>query len=195
MKFAHLRHRVDRAEALVEHRRAQTLADAEALIGHWKRGWTPWRIVLAGLGLGFVIGQTRPIRAVGATKWLRSVSAISGMFTSLQAAMAAWQADQAADKAHDAAGSAQSAAGATHQAAAAAGAAAATTGADDAARLAQGNTTARAAGLATADGGPAPNAARGVSSYGRAAEARGETEAWAAQAPRPAEAATDVSER
>lgn len=192
MRFQQLRHRVGRAELLVEGRRQQTVEHAGALVRHWKQGWTPWRIVAVGLGLGLVVGRTRPTRAIGATKWLRVVSTVSGMFTSLQAAVAAWQADQAADKADQAADSAQGAAGATHHAAAAAREAAGTTEEHDAAQAARHAATARAAGMATAgDGGHGPHG----SSYPRASEARGETEPWAAHPPRPAEAATDVSER
>jgi len=190
MKFEQLKHRVNRAESLVEGRRQQTTEYADALVRHWKQGWTPWRIVAVGLGLGFLAGQTKPSHALGATKWLRVITTVSGMFTSLQAAVAAWQADQAADKAESAAGSAHTAAGATQHAAAAARNA----GEEAGAQAARHAATARAAGMATADdGGHAP--ARNASSYGRAADKRGETEPWAAHPPRPAEAATDVSER
>lgn len=192
MKFEAIKHRVARAEALVEGRRQQTVEHADALVKHWHRGWTPWRIVAVGLGLGFLTGQTRPSRAMGVAKWLKMAGSMSGVFTSLQAAVAAWQADQAADKADDAADSAQAAAGATQQAAAATGQAA--NSADDAAdQAARHAATTRAAGMATADSGHDTRAR--MSSYSRSSEARGETEQWAAHPPRPAEAATDVSER
>lgn len=188
MKFEQVRNRVERAEHLLEGRRLQTVQHTDTLLKHWKQGWTPWRIVAVGLGLGFLVGQTRPTRAIGATKWLRTASTLSGMFTTLQTALAAWQADQAADKADDAADSAQAAAGASHQAASTANDAA-----DDIAQQARHAATTRAAGMATADAGDTP-APRG-SSYRRASDERVETESWAAQPPRPAEAATDVSER
>jgi hypothetical protein len=192
MKFDALKHRVTRAEALVDGRRRQTVEHADALVKHWHRGWTPWRIVAVGLGLGFLTGQTRPSRAMGVAKWLKMAGSMSSVFTSLQAAVAAWQADQAADKAGQAADSAQAAAGATHQAAAATGQAASS--ADDAAlQAAQHAATTRAAGMATADGGQ--QAPPRIASSPRASQAHGETEQWAAQPPRPAEAATDVSER
>jgi hypothetical protein len=193
LKFQQLQHRVSRAEALIEGRRQQTVEQADALIRHWKQGWTPWRIVAVGLGLGFLAGHARPARAMGASKWLRAVSTASGMFTSLQAAVAAWQADQAATKAGDAADSAQDAAGATAQTAAAVQQAAGFTD-QDTARAARHAATARAAGMATADaGGHGP--ARQVPSPENAWAGPGGTGTRAGYPPRPAEAATDVSER
>ncbi|WDS37932.1 hypothetical protein [Pseudoxanthomonas sp.] len=189
MKYAVLRHRVARAEALVEGRRKQTVDHADALVKHWNRAWTPWRIIAVGLGLGFLTGQSRPTRAMGAARWLKMAGSLSGMFTSLQTAVAAWQAEQAAGEADDAADSAQTASSTSRPATAPTEQAAQK--ADDAARHAA---TLRAAGMATADDGghhPAPR----MSSYARASEVRGETEQWAAHPPRPAEAATDVSER
>lgn len=191
MKYAALKHRVARAEALVEGRRKQTIDQADALLKHWNRAWTPWRIVAVGLGLGFLTGQTRPSRAMGAAKWLKMAGSMSGVFTSLQAAVAAWQADHAADKADDAADSAQTAAGATRQAATGQAAQHADDSAERAARHAA---TTRAAGMATADDDGHHSSPR-MSSYPRSSEVRGETEQWAAHPPRPAEAATDVSER
>jgi hypothetical protein len=193
VKYAALRHRVARAEALVEGRRKQTVDRADALVKHWNRAWTPWRIVAIGLGLGFLTGQSRPSHAMGAAKWLKMAGSMSSVFTSLQAAVAAWRADQAADKADAAADSAQTAAGATRQAATATEQAA--QHADDSAeQAAQHAATTRAAGMATADDGGHHPTSR-MSSYVRSSEGRGETEQWAAHPPRPAEAATDVSER
>lgn len=186
MKYAALKHRVARAEALVEGRRQQTIDQADALLKHWNRAWTPWRIVAVGLGLGFLTGQTRPSRAMGAAKWLKMAGSMSGVFTSLQAAVAAWQADHAADKADAAAGATQQAAAATGQAAQYAD--------DSAERAARHAATTRAAGMATADDEGHHSSPR-MSSYPRSSEVRGETEQWAAHPPRPAEAATDVSER
>ncbi len=195
MKFEQLKRRVIRAETLVEGRRQQTIDQAAALLRHWKQGWTPWRIVAVGLGLGFLSGHTHPTRAIGATKWLRALSTVSGMLTSLQAALAAWQADQASDQANDAAGNTPAAAAeSTQQATTAESHATDSLDEEAAAQAERHAATTRAAGMATADdGGHGP--ARDVSSYGRSTEGRGETEHWAAHPPRPAEAATDVSER
>lgn len=182
MKFAKLRHRVVRAETLVEGRRQQTIDNAGALLSHWKRSWTPWRIVLVGLGVGYLTGSSHPSRVMGATKWLRVVSMVSGMFTTLQASMAAWQADQAADKADEAADSAQDAAQATQNTQAAAGVAAA-----------QAARHAASTGASPARDVP-PRAAPGPG-YAPPVDEHGETERWTAHPPQPAEAATHLSER
>lgn len=192
MRFHRLQHRVQRAEMLVEGRRQQTLDHGGALVHHWKQAWTPWRTVAVGLGLGFLIGRTRPSRAAGVTQWLRVVSGVSSTFTALRAAMAAWQADKAADKAAEAADSAHAAAGAGHHAAAARDAADAGSE-QDAARAAHDAAMRRAAGMATAgDGGPAPPA---PSSTPPPWQGRGQPGSVQNGPPRPAEAATDVSER
>lgn len=195
MRFHRLQHRVQRAEMLVEGRRQQTLDHGGALVHHWKQAWTPWRIVAVGLGLGFLIGRTRPSRAAGVTQWLRVVSGVSSTFTALRAAMAAWQADKAADKAAEAADSAHAAAGAGagHHAAATARDAADAGSEQDAARAAHDAAMRRAAGMATAgDGGPAPPA---PSSTPPPWQGRGQPGSAQNGPPRPAEAATDVSER
>jgi hypothetical protein len=193
MRFHRLQHRVQRAEMLVEGRRQQTLDHGGALVHHWKQAWTPWRIVAVGLGLGFLIGRTRPSRAAGVTQWLRVVSGVSSTFTALRAAMAAWQADKAADKAAEAADSAHAAAGAGHHAAAAARDAADAGSEQYAARAAHDAAMRRAAGMATAgDGGPAPPA---PSSTPPPWQGRGQPGSVQNGPPRPAEAATDVSER
>lgn len=196
MKFTSLKHRVARAEALVEGRRRQTVENADALLQHWKQTWTPWRIIAVGLGLGFLTGQTRPTRAlgaVGATRWLKLAGSASSIFATLQATLAAWQADQAAEQAEDATDDAPAGDDAPP-----ADATATTTPSDDADVAdeleARHRVAVHAAGMATADGGH-HQGTMGTSPYRRAPDGRSETESWAAQPPRPAEAATDVSER
>jgi hypothetical protein len=172
MKFSQLQHRVARAEELVEGRKAQVRDHAGRLVDSWRGGWTPWRIVIAGLSAGFLTGRAEPVRAIGGlnpTRWLQLASTASGLFSSLQAAVAASRADTAADKADDAAESADDAATSTHRAAHAT----------------------RQAASATQEQVADPHPTTG---YAAATDA-GETEPWVVRAPRPAEAATDVSER
>lgn len=172
MKFDQLQSRVARAEALVEGRKAQVMAHAGGLVDAWRTGWTPLRIVVAGLAAGFLTGRAEPVRAIGGlnpTRWLQLASTVSGLFSSLQAAVAANRADDAADKADDAAESADDAAASTQHAA-------------HATRQAASATQQQAA-----ETRPSPG-------YAAATDA-GETEDWVVRAPRPAEAATDVSER
>ena len=57
MKFKALQQRVQRRERLVEGR-AQLMRERwGALKDGWREGWTPWRIVAAGLTAGFLTGR------------------------------------------------------------------------------------------------------------------------------------------
>jgi ferredoxin len=111
MNFEALRRRVQRAESLVEGRGQDTLDHWGQLRAHWRAGWTPWRIVIAGLGLGFVAGRAEPKAALGslagkvgaAPKLLQLISTLSALFTASQAQEASEQAERAADQAEDAA--------------------------------------------------------------------------------------------
>lgn len=126
MNYEQLKRRVERAERLVEGRSQQTSAHWSALKLAWREGWTPARIVAAGLVSGFVSGRAEPFRALTSARLLQMVSAVAGLFASAQAAFAAEQAEQAAGTAEEAATTTEDAAqaqGAAHAAAARAGAA------------------------------------------------------------------------
>ncbi len=103
MNYEQLRRRVERAERLVEGRSQQTRGHWAALKVSWREGWTPARIVAAGLVAGFVSGRAEPLRALTGARLLQMVTAVSGLFASAQAAFAADQAEQAADSAGEAA--------------------------------------------------------------------------------------------
>lgn len=111
MNFEALRRRVQRAESLVEGRSEDTLTHWGELRAAWRASWTPWRIVIAGLGLGFVAGRAEPKAALGslagkfgaAPKLLQLFSTLSALFTASQAQDASEQAERAADQAEDAA--------------------------------------------------------------------------------------------
>lgn len=97
MNYEQLKRRVERAERLVEGRSQQTSHHWSALKVSWREGWTPARIVAAGLVSGFVSGRAEPLRALTGARMLQMVSAVAGLFASAQAAFAADQAEQAAD--------------------------------------------------------------------------------------------------
>lgn len=115
MKFEALKRRVAKHERLVEGRLQQTEDQWRGFKTTWRESWTPLRIVVAGLIGGFVVGRSDPMRALGklgafgggGAKVLQMVTALSGLFASVQASTAADQAEQAADKADDAADAAQ----------------------------------------------------------------------------------------
>ena len=103
MKFEAIRRRVERSEQLVEGRALQTVGRAKALKTCWREGWTPARIILAGLAAGFLVGRTDPAHALkhltGGGRWLHLLGTLSGLFASFQASLAAASAGQASDDA------------------------------------------------------------------------------------------------
>lgn len=109
MKFERLKQRVIRGERLVEGRLEQTQAHATSLKSTWRESWTPTRILLAGLVGGFLIGRARPgrvIRKLGGlngARWVQLFSAVSGLLASLQSGLAAATAKKATEQAADAA--------------------------------------------------------------------------------------------
>ena len=103
MNYKQLQRRVERAERLVEGRGLQTQAHWAELKQHWREGWTPTRIIAAGLVSGFVTGRAEPLRALSGPRLLQMISAVSGLFASLQASVAADQAQEAAETAGEAA--------------------------------------------------------------------------------------------
>jgi len=111
MNFSQLRHRVDRAERLVQGRADDTQVHWASLRRAWREGWTAPRIVVAGLISGFIAGKLEPSkgRAVAsqATRWVQMFSTISGLFTAMQAQAASEEAERAGDHAERAADNAQ----------------------------------------------------------------------------------------
>ena len=101
MNYEQLKRRVERAERLVEGRSLQTSEHWSALKVSWREGWTPARIVAAGLVSGFISGRAEPFRALTSARLLQMVTAVSGLFASAQAAFAADQAEQAAASAEE----------------------------------------------------------------------------------------------
>jgi hypothetical protein len=136
MNFERLRLRVERREQLLDGRLSQTQTAYAKLRRNWREAWTPARIVIAGLLAGFVAGHAEPakairrIGAIGGPQWIRTFSALSGLFASVQAIIAAVTAKSAAKTADQAAETADVAAE-TAGAAAAADASAATHASSD----------------------------------------------------------------
>ena len=158
--FEHLIRKVSQAEEALEGHERQVGAQTRRLKQAWKAGWTPARVLSAGLVSGFLVGRAEPLAKVGGVRWMQMITTLSGLFSSIQAAASASEAGEAADEAG-------------HEADAAEGAAdvAAQTGRDD--------------------DGEAP---RRVGPADRVRAARPHTGEWSSE-PRPAEAATEVSER
>jgi hypothetical protein len=160
MRFEQLRLRVQRAELRVSSCTARASAHRHEFGEAWRRGWSPGRIVIAGLLSGFLVGRAEPLSKVGGTRWLQMLGTVSTMLASLKAASVSEDAAQTADvAAGQAAVASQTAAEANAQV---------------------------AAGTAQPPY-PAPPAAPGATARTPATPA--------GQAPAPAEAATELSER
>ena len=101
MRFEQLQQHVERAEKRVELRGAQTSLYWTILKQTWKDGWTPGRIVIAGVVSGFLAGRAEPLRAMNGARWMQMFTAVSSFVASAQAAAAADTAEQAADTAQD----------------------------------------------------------------------------------------------
>ena len=101
MNYKQLQRRVERLERLVEGRGLQTQSHWAELKNNWREGWTPARIIAAGLVSGFISGRAEPLRALSGPRLLQMIGAVSGLFASVQASFAAEQAAEAADSAED----------------------------------------------------------------------------------------------
>lgn len=159
MRFSALQRRVKRAEQVVAVRMNDTQRNWADLGHSWKTGWTPLRIIVAGLAGGFVAGKLELPGKVHGARWLHMITSVSNLFTGAQAAFASAMAAHAAGTADEAA-----------------------TQADVAATKADAAATTAAA--AQQPGAP-PVAGRTVP----------REQPSASVGPRPAEAATELSER
>ena len=104
MSFDALITKVQQAEAALESRERRTIDQWQQVKTTWRRGWTPGRIVIAGLAAGFMVGRARPLRAAAESGGLlQMLTALSGLVASGSAQFAAEQAGDAADAAQTAA--------------------------------------------------------------------------------------------
>jgi glutamate-1-semialdehyde aminotransferase len=101
MNYKQLQHRVQAAERQVESRSQQTVAYWAEFKRNWREGWTPGRIIAAGLVSGFVSGRAEPLRALSGPRLLQMIGAVSGLFATMQAKEAADTAQEAADTAEE----------------------------------------------------------------------------------------------
>lgn len=178
MRFDDLVQRVHDSEHALELQHAHARTSWRGLRTSWREGWTPTRIVLAGLLGGFLVGRAQPVRKVvglPASRWVQIGTSLWTLAASFKAKDAATTAEAAAD---DAGVAADVAADTASDAGVAVGAAVA--GVADVAHAATGGA---GPGVMPADGRPSVSDAR------RRADPQWQTE------PRPAEAATELSER
>ena len=101
VSFEHLVRKVTRAEDVLEMREQRLVDQYRRLNDTWRKGWTPMRIIVVGLASGFLVGRAEPLRALTGARMLQMVSALSGLFASVQATFAAEQAEEAADTAEE----------------------------------------------------------------------------------------------
>ena len=97
MRFEKLLQHVQRAEQRVELRATHAQLQWATLKQTWREGWTPGRIVIAGLASGFLVGRAKPLRLASSGGLLNLVTALSGLLASGSAQVAAEQAGDAAD--------------------------------------------------------------------------------------------------
>ena len=101
MRFEQLQQHVARAEKRVELRSAQSSLYWTILKDSWREGWTPGRIVIAGVVSGFLVGRAEPLRSLTGARWMQMFTAVSSFLATAQAAAAAETAEQAADTARE----------------------------------------------------------------------------------------------
>lgn len=96
--FRQLIDKVAQAEAALEARERLVAADVRQLKASWKAGWTPGRIVIAGLVGGFAVGRAEPLKAgAKGRSILQMINLLSGMVANVVAARAATEAEEAAE--------------------------------------------------------------------------------------------------
>ncbi|HQY81813.1 MAG: hypothetical protein IPF45_09570 [Thermomonas sp.] len=106
MSFDALIEKVRQAEQALEASERRTLEDWQRFRQAWRSGWTPARIVVAGVVAGFAVGRVQPLRAATGGGVLQVLTALSGLVASGSAQAAAAQAGQAAEAAGTASGDA-----------------------------------------------------------------------------------------
>ena len=86
MRFEQLRQRVERAESRVSACSDRAQASRLTFFDAWRRGWTPGRIVAAGLLSGFLVGRSQPLSRMDGARWLQMAGTVSSMLATLRAA-------------------------------------------------------------------------------------------------------------
>jgi hypothetical protein len=95
--FNQLIEKVAQAEAALEAQERRVAADWRQLKASWRTGWTPGRIVIAGLVSGFMIGRVEPLKAgLKGSTIMQMITAVSGLLASSRAQDAATEVEQVA---------------------------------------------------------------------------------------------------
>ena len=100
--FEQLIAKVKQAEDVLEARERGVVDRYQHLRQVWREGWTPARIVIAGVVSGFLVGRAEPLRSLTGARWMQMFTAVSSFLATAQAAAAAETAEQAADTAQEA---------------------------------------------------------------------------------------------
>lgn len=96
LRFEQLIAKVQQAEDVLEAKERTVVADLSRLRDSWHAAWTPWRIVIAGVAAGFIVGRAEPMRAIGKSGGLMQlVSMASSLFAGGKAQVAAEEAGDA----------------------------------------------------------------------------------------------------
>lgn len=104
MSLEPLLQRVRQAEQAVEVREQRTRMQWRQFKATWRAGWTPGRIVVAGLITGFAAGRARPLRLAGDGGLLPLLRMLAPLLAGLQAGLnTAGEADAQAGNHADAA--------------------------------------------------------------------------------------------
>lgn len=102
MSFEQLIEKVTQAEDALEAHERRVAADLRQLKASWREGWTPARIVIAGVVSGFFFGRAEPLKTVAkGSGAMQMITMLSGLFAGSSAQAAAGQAEHAAETAEE----------------------------------------------------------------------------------------------
>lgn len=97
--FKQLIEKVMQAEAALEAQERRVAADWRQLKSSWRAGWTPGRIVIAGLVSGFVVGRVEPLKAgAKGSTIMQMITAVSGLLATAKAQEAATEVEHVAEQ-------------------------------------------------------------------------------------------------
>lgn len=96
MSFGALIDKVSQAETALEAQQRRVGADWRQFKHSWRMGWTPVRIVIAGVSSGYLMGKAGAGGRTG-TNTLQLLTALSGLFAGGSAQAAAGEAEAAAN--------------------------------------------------------------------------------------------------
>jgi hypothetical protein len=82
MNFDRRLRNVAEAEAALAVQERQLASDWQRFADTWRAGWTPPRIVIAGLVAGFLVGRAAPLRQIASGGTLQLIGALSQLFPS-----------------------------------------------------------------------------------------------------------------